>query len=44
MNRNWSLHADGSLEVPARDSKGQGQAIFRLSEDGSSLDYKLMIT
>ena len=42
VNGNWSVHADGSLEVPARDSKGQGQAIFRLSEDGSSLDYKLI--
>ena len=42
VNRNWSVHADGSLEVPARDSKGQGQAIFHLSEDGSSIDYKLI--
>jgi CHRD domain-containing protein len=42
VNRNWSVHADGSLEVPARDSQGQGQAIFHLSPDGSSLDYKLI--
>jgi hypothetical protein len=42
VNRNWSVHADGSLEVPARDTQGQGQAIFHLSEDGSSLDYKLI--
>lgn len=44
VNRNWSVHADGSLEVPARDSKGQGQAIFHLSEDGLSLDFRLNVS
>lgn len=42
LNRNWSSHASGSLEVPARATKAQGQAIFHLSKDGSSLDYKLI--
>ena len=41
INRNWSVHANGSQEVPARDTQGQGQAIFHLSKDGSSLDYQL---
>jgi hypothetical protein len=42
-NRNWSTHASGTFEVPAHeDSQGQGQAIFHLSEDGSSLEYKLI--
>jgi CHRD domain len=41
-NRNWSTHADGSLEVPARDTKGQAQAIFHLSKDGTELQYKLI--
>jgi CHRD domain len=42
LNRNWSAHANGALEVPARDTSGQGQAIFQLSKDGAALDYKLM--
>jgi CHRD domain len=41
-NRNWSTHADGSLEVPARDTQGQAQAIFNLSKDGSEIEYKLI--
>lgn len=42
INRNWSVHANGGQEVPARDTRGQAQAIFRLSKDGSSLEYKLI--
>ncbi len=42
VNRNWSTHASGDLEVPIRDTNAQGQAIFHLSKDGSSLDYKLI--
>jgi hypothetical protein len=42
VNRNWSTHANGSLEVPVRDSQGQAQAIFHLSKDGDSLAYKLI--
>lgn len=42
VNRNWSTHANGSLEVPARDTQGQAQAIFHLSKDGTSLEYKLI--
>jgi len=41
-NRNWSVHANGGQEVPARDSRGQAQAIFHLSQDGSELEYKLV--
>ena len=41
VNGNWSAHANGSQEVPARDTQGQAQAIFHLSSDGESLDYKL---
>ncbi len=32
--RNWVAHLGGDNEVPANASKGQGQAIFQLSEDG----------
>ena len=42
VNANWSVHAKGADEVPPRDSQGQAQAIFHLSPDGSSLDYKLI--
>jgi hypothetical protein len=42
MNRNWSTHANGSMEVPAHDTQGQAQAIFHLSSDGSALEYKLI--
>ena len=41
-NRNWSTHANGSMEVPVRDSQGQAQLILHLAPDGQSLDYKLI--
>jgi hypothetical protein len=40
-NSNWSQHANGSMEVPVRDSQGQAQLILHLASDGSSLEYKL---
>ena len=43
-NRNWSTHANGSGEIPANDSQGQAQAIFNLSNDGNSVDFKLIAT
>jgi hypothetical protein len=42
LNGNWSLHLNGSAEVPARDTQAQGQAIFHLSPDGTELEYKLI--
>jgi len=42
FNGKWSDHLSGGQEVPANASQGQGQAIFRLSDDGSSLEYKLI--
>jgi hypothetical protein len=42
LNGNWSTHAKGSLEVPARDTRAQAQAIFHLSADGTELEYKLI--
>jgi hypothetical protein len=42
LNRNWSSHASGSLEVPVRDTNAQGQAIFHLSRDGAELEYKVI--
>jgi CHRD domain len=42
LNSNWSTHANGSMEVPARDTTAQGQAVFNLSKDGTQLDYKVI--
>jgi hypothetical protein len=42
-NNNYSVHLDGDTEVPANASLATGQAIFKLSADGTSLDYKLIV-
>jgi hypothetical protein len=39
---NYRAHLAGRNEVPPVDTRGQGQAIFKLSADGSSMDYKLI--
>jgi hypothetical protein len=39
----FKTHLTGDEEVPANDSRAQGQAIFRLSSDGTSMDYKLIV-
>jgi hypothetical protein len=39
---NIGTHLDGPGENPPNASLGQGQAIFRISDDGSSVDYKLI--
>jgi hypothetical protein len=41
--RNFRAHLAGSNEVPARETLGQGQAIFQLSADGTSLSYRLNV-
>jgi hypothetical protein len=42
-NSNYSVHLSGDTEVPANASQATGQAIFHLSPDGTSLDYKLIV-
>lgn len=42
VNRNWSTHSQGDTEVPATASQGQAQAIFKQSEDGTKLNFKLI--
>ncbi|MGH3021885.1 MAG: CHRD domain-containing protein [Gaiellaceae bacterium] len=37
------MHLNGETEVPANASQGAGQAIFRLSPDGTALDYRLIV-
>jgi hypothetical protein len=40
--RNWVTHLVGDNEVPPNASKGQGQAIFKLSPDGETMSYKVI--
>ncbi len=42
-NRNFRAHLAGAQEVPQRETQAQGQAIFKVSKDGSTLDYKLNV-
>jgi hypothetical protein len=39
---NFRAHLRGSNEIPAVDTNAQGQAIFHVSEDGSSIHFKLI--
>ena len=40
---NLGTHLTGNEEVPARDTGAQGQAIFRINEDGSAISYKINV-
>jgi hypothetical protein len=42
-NRNFVAHLSGGQEVHEVDTKAQGQAIFHISKDGHSIDYKLIV-
>jgi hypothetical protein len=42
FNGNVGTHLKGRYEVPLRNTDAQGEAIFRVSDDGSSVDYKLI--
>jgi CHRD domain len=39
---NFGTHLKGQFEVPLRDTDAQGQATFRVADDGQSVDYKLI--
>lgn len=41
-NRNYGTHLTGANEVPARDTQAQGQAIFNVSKEGSSINFRLI--
>ena len=44
QNRNFSAHLTGDEEVPAPvATNATGQATFKLSKDGTSLSYKLIV-
>jgi len=40
----FKTHLTGDEEVPPNEARGQGQAIFRLSKDGTSMHYKLIVS
>jgi hypothetical protein len=39
----FKAHLSGENEVPAVDTVAQGEAIFKLSDDGTHLHYKLIV-
>lgn len=39
---NLGTHLIGDEEVPPRDTRAQGEAIFRVSADGSTVDFRLI--
>lgn len=41
---NFRAHLSGGNEVPAVDTNAQGQVTFQLSDDETSLDFRLMAT
>jgi len=41
-DNNLGTHLNGDNENPPRPTQAQGQAIFRISDDGQSVDYKLI--
>ena len=44
VDKYWSVHADGSFEVPVRVTDAKGFATFKLSRDELSLDYNLGVS
>jgi hypothetical protein len=41
--RTYVAPLSGAEEVPPNDSRARGQALFRLSPDGTSIDYRLIV-
>lgn len=42
-DKSGSVPLSGDEEVPARDTRARGTAILRLSDDGTSIEYKLIV-
>jgi hypothetical protein len=40
---NPGTHLSGANEVPANDSRAQGQAVFQLAADGASISYRVLV-
>ncbi len=43
MNRNYAIHLTGDQEVPAVDTKAQGNATFQFNHDWTELHYKINV-
>ena len=43
FNQNFGTHLRGRTENPPRDTQAQGQALFHLSDDGLSMQYKVIV-
>ena len=43
MKTTFVAHLQGDNEIPPINTRAQGQAIFKLSKDGQSLEYKLIL-
>ena len=43
VGQNSRTHLSGDEEVPVRLTNAQGQALFKLSDDGTQLSYKLIV-
>jgi len=43
FNQNFGTHLRGRTENPPRDTQAQGQALFHLSDDGLSMEYKVIV-
>src|SRR5437867_5272756 len=41
-NRNFTTHLIGANETPPVDTEAHGEAIFHVSKDGLSVDYKVI--
>jgi hypothetical protein len=42
-SQNFNAQPYGGGEVPPNDSRGRGSAVFHLSDDGTTLHYKLIV-
>jgi hypothetical protein len=42
-SKNFGTHLHGDEEFPARETHAQGQATFKVSEDGTAIHYKLNV-
>jgi hypothetical protein len=40
---NYRAHLAGREEVPAVNTRSQGQALFKVADDGASIDFKLIV-
>lgn len=43
-SKNFQAHLNGAAEVSPINTNAQGEAIFRLSKDGNSIYYKLIVS